>query len=151
MYGAKVTGVDGPTKLEMLKSIGADRVIDYTQADFNHNGEQYDVILDMAAYRSVFKSRKSLTESGIYLLGGGSGAATLQSALLGPLISKFGKRKIAFLLAESRREDLIDMGELFEEGKIAPVIDGSYALKDAGEALRRVGEKQGIGKVLVVP
>lgn len=151
MYGAKVTGVDGPTKLEMLKSIGADHVIDYTQADFNRNGEQYDVILDMAAYRSVFKSRKSLTESGIYLLGGGSGAATLQSALLGPLISKFGKRKVAFLLSESRREDLIDMGELFEEGKIAPVIDGSYALKDAGEALRRVGEKQGIGKVLVVP
>ena len=151
MYGAKVTGVDGPTKVDMLRSIGADHVIDYTQQDFNSNGERYDAILDMAAYRNVFKSRGSLTQSGIYLMGGGSGTATWQSALLGPLISRFGGCRVAFLLAESRREDLIDIGDLVEEGKVTPVIDRSYPLCDAGEALRRVGEKQGIGKVIIVP
>lgn len=70
LYGAEVTGVDGPTKLDMLRSIGADHVIDYSREDFNRNGERYDAILDMAAYRSVFKSRESLTASGIYLMGG---------------------------------------------------------------------------------
>jgi NADPH:quinone reductase-like Zn-dependent oxidoreductase len=151
MYGAKVTGVDGPTKLDMLRSIGADHVIDYTQVDFNRNGERYDAILDMAAYRNVFKSRRSLTTSGIYLMGGGSGTATWQSALLGPVISTLGSRRVVFLLAESRREDLIHIGELFEAGKVTLVIDRSYPLCDAGEALRRVGEKQGIGKVIIVP
>ncbi len=151
LYGAKVTGVDGPSKLDMLRSIGADHVIDYTREDFNRNGERYDAILDMAAYRSVFRSRRSLTSSGIYLMGGGSGTATWQSALLGPVISKFGRGKVAFLLAESRREDLIDVGELCEAGKVTPIIDRSYPLCDAGEALRRVGEKQGIGKVLIIP
>ncbi len=150
-YGAEVTGVDGPTKLEMLRSIGADHVIDYTKEDFTRNGKRYDAILDMAAYRSVFKSRRSLTSSGIYLMGGGSGTATWQSALLGPVISKFGNGRVAFLLAESRREDLIHMGEQFEAGKVTPVIDRSYPLCDAGEALRRVGEKQGIGKVIIIP
>ncbi len=151
LYGAEVTGVDGPSKLDMLRSIGADHVIDYTQEDFNRNGERYDAILDMAAYRSVFRSRRSLTSSGIYLMGGGSSTATWQSALLGPVISKFGRGRVAFLLAESRREDLIDVGELFEAGKVTPIIDRSYPLCDAGEALRRVGEKQGIGKVLIIP
>ena len=151
LYGAEVTGVDGPTKLDMLRSIGADHVIDYTKEDFNRNGKRYDAILDMAAYRSVFKSRRSLASSGIYLMGGGSGMATWQSALLGPVISKFGNRRVAFLLAESRREDLIDMGGLCEAGKVTPVIDRSYPLRDAGEALRRVGEKHGIGNVIIIP
>ncbi len=151
LYGAEVTGVDGPSKLDMLLSIGADHVIDYTQEDFSRNGERYDAILDMAAYRSVFRSRRSLTSSGIYLMGGGSSTATWQSALLGPVISRFGKGRVAFLLAESRRKDLIDVGELFEAGKVTPIIDRSYPLCDAGEALRRVGEKQGIGKVLIIP
>ncbi len=151
LYGAEVTGVDGPSKLDMLRSIGADHVIDYTQEDFICNGERYDTILDMAAYRSVFRSRRSLTSSGIYLMGGGSSTATWQSALLGPVITKFGTGRVAFLLAESRREDLIDVGELFEAGKVTPIIDRSYPLCDAGEALRRVGEKQGIGKVLIIP
>jgi NADPH:quinone reductase-like Zn-dependent oxidoreductase len=151
MYGAEVTGVDGPTKLEMLRNIGADHVIDYTQEDFNRNGQRYNAILDMAAYRNIFKSRRSLAPSGIYLMGGGSGTATWQSALLGSVISRLDSRRIEFLLAESRRQDLIDIGKLSEEGKVTPVLDRSYALQDSGAALRRVGEKQGIGKVIIVP
>ena len=84
-------------------------------------------------------------------MGGGSGTATWQSALLGPILSKFGTGRVAFLLAESRREDLIHMGELFEAGKVTPVIDWGYPLCDTGEALLRVGEKQGISKVIIVP
>ncbi len=150
-YGAEVTAVDGPGKLEMMRSIGADHVIDYTQEDFTRSGQRYDVILDMAAYRSVFESRCSLTPNGIYLLAGGSGTATLQAAFLGPLISRTGDGRVVFLLADSRREDLTDMTELFEAGKIVPVIDGCYPLAEAGEALRRVGDKQSKGKVIITP
>ncbi len=82
---------------------------------------------------------------------GWSGTATWEFELLGPVISKFGSSRVAFLLAESRREDLIHMGGLFEAGKVTPVIDRSYPLCDAGEALRYVGEKQGIGKVILIP
>lgn len=151
MYGAEITGVDGPTKQEMLRSIGADHVIDYSEEDFNLNGKQYDVILDMAAHRSIFESRQSLLPGGIYLLGGGSGTATWQFAFLGPLISLFGQKRVAFLLADSRRNDLIDMMRLVEEGSVTPVIDRTYPLSEADEALRRVGEYQVLGKVLILP
>lgn len=151
MYGAEVTGVDGPSKLEMLRAIGADHVIDYTKEDFTQDGQRYDVILDMAAYRSVFESRRALTRSGVYLMTGGSGTALWQSAFLGPIISQTGNGRVKLLLADSRREDLVFMTELFEAGKVAPVIDRCYSLKDAGEALRRVGEKQSQGKVIITP
>ncbi len=150
-YGAEVTGVDGPSKLEMLRSIGADHVIDYTQEDFTQNGQRYDVILDLAAYRTVFESRRSLTPNGIYLMAGGSGTATWQSAFLGPFISKIGDRRVVFLLANDSRDDLTHMGELFEAGKVVPVIDGCYPLSETGEAIRRLGEKQSKGKVIITP
>jgi NADPH:quinone reductase-like Zn-dependent oxidoreductase len=86
-YGAEVTGVDGPSKLEMLRSIGADRVIDYTHEDFTQDGQRYHVILDLAAYRSVFEIRRALTPDGVYLMAGGSGTVMLQT-ILGPLISR---------------------------------------------------------------
>lgn len=150
-YGAEVTGVDGPSKLEMLRSIGADHVVDYTRADFTRNGQQYDVILDMAAYRTVFESRRSLAPNGIYLMAGGSGTALWQSAFLGPFISMTGNRRVKLLLAAANRADLIFMAELFEAGKVVPVIDRCYPLSEAAEALRRVGEKQSRGKVLITP
>lgn len=151
LYGAEVTGVDGPGKLEMLRSIGADHVVDYTRENFTRNGRRYDVILDLAAYRTVFESRRSLAPGGIYLLAGGSGTATWQSAFLGPLISRFGSRRVVFLVARDSRDDLVHMGELFEAGKVVPVIDGCYPLSETGEALRRVGDKQSKGKVIITP
>lgn len=150
-YGAEVTGVDGPSKLEMLRSIGADHVIDYTREDFTENGQRYDVILDMAAYRTVFESRRSLTAGGIYLMAGGSGTALWQSAFLGPLISKSGKGRVLLLLADASRDDLAFMAELFESGKVVPVIDGCYPLAQAGKALQRLGEKRSLGKVIITP
>ena len=148
-YGAEVTGIDGGHKLEMVRSIGADHVIDYTQEDFTQNGKRYDVILDLAATRTVFDSRRSLTPNGIYLMAGGSGTAMWQSLFLGPLISRTGNRRVAFLMAESRRDDLTLMTELFEAGKVVPVIDRCYPLSEAAEALRRIGEKQSKGKVII--
>lgn len=150
-YGAEVTGVDGPSKLEMLRSIGADHVIDYTQENFTENGERYDVILDMAAYRSVFESRRSLTPDGIYLLAGGSGKAMWQSAFLGPVISKTGNGRVKFLLADWSRDDLNRMAEMFEAGTVVPVIDACYPLAETAEALRCVGEKRSKGKVVITP
>ena len=85
------------------------------------------------------------------MMAGGSGTATWQSAFLGPLVSRFGRGRVIFLLAASRRADLEHIAELFEAGRIRPVIDRSYPLGEAGEALRRVGDKQGIGNVLVIP
>lgn len=151
MYGAEVTGVDGPGKLEMLRTIGADHVIDYTRENFTENGQRYDVILDLAAYRSVFESRRSLTPNGIYLMAGGSWTALLQAALLGPFLSKTGKGRVKLLAAASRSEDLVFMTKLFEAGKVVPVIDRCYPLSEAGEALRRLGEKQSKGKVVITP
>ncbi len=152
LYGAEVTGVDGPGKLEMLRSIGADHVIDYTREDYTQNGQRYDVILDLAAYRTVFESRRSLAPNGIYLMaGGGTGRAMWQSLFLGPLISRTGNGRVAFLLADSKRDDLMHMCELFEAGKVVPVIDGCYPLSETGEALRRLGDKQSNGKVIITP
>lgn len=149
LYGAEVTAVDGPTKLELMRSIGADHVLDYTREDFTRNGERYDVLLDMAAHRSVFESRRSLTPDGIYLMAGGSGTATWQAAFLGPVVSRFGNGRIKFLLADFRREDLEHMVELFEAGKVEPIIDRSYPLEQAADALQRVGDGLGLGKILV--
>jgi NADPH:quinone reductase-like Zn-dependent oxidoreductase len=150
-YGAEVTAVDGAHKLEMLRSIGADHVIDYTQQDFTQNGQHYDAILDLAAYRTVFESRRSLTPNGIYLMAGGSGTAMWQSLFLGPLLSRTGNGRVAFLMAESRRDDLTHMTKLFESKKVVPIIDGCYPLAEASEALRRVGEKHSKGKVIITP
>jgi len=150
-YGAEVTGVDGPAKLEMLRSLGADHVIDYTREDFTRNGKRYDVILDLAAYRSVFECRRSLTPNGMYLVAGGAGRPTWQSAFLGPLISRRGKGRVALLLADYKRDDLVLLVELFEAGKVVPVIDRCYPLEEAGEAIRRLGDKRSLGKVIVKP
>jgi NADPH:quinone reductase-like Zn-dependent oxidoreductase len=148
-YGAEVTAVDGPVKLDMLRSIGADHVIDYTREDFTRTGQQYDVILDMAAYRSIFESRRSLTPNGIYLMAGGSGTALCQAAFLGPFISRTGRGRVKLLLADAKRDDLAVMTSFFASGQVVPVIDGCFPLGEAAAALRRVGEKQSRGKVVI--
>lgn len=148
-YGAEITGVDGPEKLELMRSIGARHVVDYTREDFAHGTRRYDLILDLAAYRTVFESRRALAPGGIYLVAGGSGTATWQSVFLGPLISSRTKGRVAMLLAASRSENLSFMLALVAAGEVVPVVDRSYPLEQAGEALRRVGEKRSQGKVLI--
>jgi len=149
-YGAEVTGVDGPHKLEMLRSIGADHVIDYTSENYTENGRSYDAILDLAAYRSVFESRRSLAPGGIYMMAGGSGQATWQAMFLGPWLS-IGGRRVVYLLAKYRKEDLVAIVELFAAGKFEPVIERCYPLEETAAALLAVGEKRAKGKVVVTP
>lgn len=147
--GAEVTAVDGPTKLELMRSLGADRVIDYTREDFTESAERYDVILDMVAQRSVLHMRRSLTPNGVYLLGGGAGKPTAQAALLGPLLSRTGNGRVVFLLAEPAPENLTHLAELGRSGDVVPVLDACLPLAEADEALRRVGEKRALGKVIL--
>jgi NADPH:quinone reductase-like Zn-dependent oxidoreductase len=145
--GAEVTGVDSARKLEMMRSIGADYVIDYRQDDFTKNGQQYDLILDLVARRSVFDDKRALSPKGSYVLAGGSLARILEVLFLGPLLSR-GGRKIGILGAQAN-QGLAHMVELFEAGTVVPVIDKTYALSEAAEALRYLGEGRALGKVVI--
>lgn len=139
--GAEVTAVDNTGKLEMLRSIGADHVIDYTQEDFTKNGERYDVIFDVIGKSPFSRSIRSLTQSGCYLIGNPS----LSKKVQGAWISKRSSKKVATDAAGHRAEDLIYLKELIEGGKIKAVIDRRYPLEQTSEAHRYVdtGAKKG--------
>ncbi len=147
-YGAEVTGVDSTKKLDMVRSIGADHVIDYTQEDFTKNGQRYDLILDFAAHHSIFDYKRVLSPKGIYVMVGGSMARIFQAVFLGPLISMAGSKKMG-ILAHKPNKDLAFLKELFEAGKVKPVIDRHYPLSEVAEALRYFGEGHHQGKLVI--
>ena len=147
-FGAEVTGVDSTRKLDMVRSLGADHVIDYTQEDFTKNGQRYDLIIDVAAYRSTFYYKRALSPKGAYGVIGGSQARFFQTAFLGPFISMIGSMKIGAVGAKPN-EGLDFLIELFEAGKIVPVIDRSYPLSEVAEAFRYFGEGLVQGKVVI--
>ncbi len=148
-YGAEVTGVDNTGKMEFLRSLGADHVIDYTWEDFTKTGKQYDLILDIIAHRSVFAYKRALRPNGCYFVVGGSAATLFQTLLLGPWIRRTTGKKIRILAVHQNREDLVFITELFEAGKVIPVIDSRYPLSEVPEALRYVGEGRSKGKVVI--
>jgi NADPH:quinone reductase-like Zn-dependent oxidoreductase len=149
-FGAEVTGVDNTKKLEMLRSIGADHVIDYTQEDFTKNGKCYDLILDIAAYHSIFDYKRALSSKGIYAIVGGSRAAIFQAVFIGPLISMIGNKKMGLMAWKpNKKEDLDFIIELIESGKVVPVIDRRYPLNEVAEALRYFEEEHPKGKVVI--
>lgn len=153
--GAEVTGVDSAGKLDMLYSIGADHVIDYTKEDFTA-GQRYDMILDVVAHRSIFDYKRALNPGGSYVMIGGTTARILQLLLLGPLISmdqpasgaRAGK-KMGLLMHKPNTKDLDFITALFEAGKIAPVIGRRYPLCEVPEAIRYLGEGRALGKVVI--
>lgn len=149
LYGAEVTGVDNSGKLEYMRSLGAQHVIDYTQEDFTRSGKQYDLVLDLVAYRPAAAYRRALKPGGMYLFVGGSVATLLQILFLGPWIRRATGKNIRFLAVQPNREDLVSFTELCVSGKIAPVIDRSYPLSEAPEALRRLGAGQVKGKIVI--
>ena len=145
-----MTGVDSTEKLDLLRSIGADRVIDYTQEDFTENGQRYDLILDVVTYRSIFDYKRSLSPKGIYvMLGGGSWVRIFQTLFLGPLISMTGSKKMGILMHKPNIKDLNFMIELFEAGKVKSIIDKRYPFSETVEAFRYFGEGHFKGKVVV--
>ncbi|HSR18865.1 MAG TPA: NAD(P)-dependent alcohol dehydrogenase, partial [Ignavibacteriaceae bacterium] len=148
LYGAEVTGVDNPGKLEMMRSIGFDHVIDYTKEDFTKNGKSYDLILDVKTNRSVFDYARALSPNGIYATVGGSAARLIQVLLLGPFIKKVYKKNICLVMLKQNK-DLAYMNELFESGKVKPVIDGPYRLDEVPKAFRYFGEGNHKGKVVI--
>jgi NADPH:quinone reductase-like Zn-dependent oxidoreductase len=148
LYKVEVTAVDSPGKLDMLRSMSAEHVIDYTQEDFTKNGQRYDLILDVKTNRSIFNCARALSPKGIYVTVGGSIVRLLQALFLGPWISIFSKKKI-LILALKPNKDLAYMNELFETGKLKPVIDGPYKLDEVPKAFNLFGEAVHKGKVVI--
>jgi NADPH:quinone reductase-like Zn-dependent oxidoreductase len=149
-YGAEVTGVDNTEKLDYMRSLGADHVIDYTQEDFTKNGKQYDMILDLIAHRSVFAYARALKPNGHYYAVGGSLATFFQILLLGTWIRRITSKHIRILAVQRNRKDLEFVTELCEAGKIVPVIDRQYRLSEVPEALQYLGEGHAKGKVVII-
>jgi NADPH:quinone reductase-like Zn-dependent oxidoreductase len=148
LYEVEVTGVDSSGKLDMMRSMGFNHVINYKQEDFTKNGKSYDLILDVKTNRSIFDYTRVLSRNGIYVTVGGSLVRLLQALFLGPLISMISKKKICFVALKSNK-DLDYMNELFETGKVKPVIDGSYRIEEVPKALRLFGEGTHKGKVVI--
>jgi NADPH:quinone reductase-like Zn-dependent oxidoreductase len=148
-FGAEVTGVCSARNLDMVRSIGADEVIDYTQEDFTRSGQHYDLILAAAGYRSIFDYKRALGPKGIYVVTGGSMAQIFEPMFLGPWVSMTGSKKMGNLSAKPSQNDLVFVKELFEAGKITPVIDRRYPLSEVAEALRYYGEGHSRGKVVI--
>ena len=149
LYGAEVTGVDNTGKLDFMRSLGADHVIDYTREDFTKNGKQYDFILDLIAYRSALAYARALKPNGSYYAVGGSVATFLQFFLIGPWIRRASGKKVRLLAVQRNRKDLEYITELCKTGKIIPVIDKRYSLSEVPEALRYLGEGHAKGKVVI--
>jgi NADPH:quinone reductase-like Zn-dependent oxidoreductase len=148
-FGAEVTGVCGTGNLDLVRSIGADHVIDYTREDFAAGGPRYDLILAIKGYRSIFDYRRALNPRGVYVMVGGSGSQMLQAMLLGPWISLTGNRRMGNLSSRPSRSDLEVVKGLIETGKVRPVIDRRFPLGQVAEAIRYYGEGHARGKVVI--
>jgi NADPH:quinone reductase-like Zn-dependent oxidoreductase len=144
-FGAEVTGVDSTRKLDMLRSIGADQVIDYTQEDFTKSGETYDVIFDVVGKSSFSGSIRSLKQNGRYLLANPG----LSQMVRGLWTTMRSSKKVIFGAASQKTEDLIFLKELIEAGKIKSVIDRRYPLEQTAEAHRYVETGQKKGNVVI--
>ena len=128
--------------------LGADQVIDYTLEDFTKNGQCYDLIIDVVANRSIFDYMRALSPNGILVMVGGSMPALFQTLFLGPWISMMGSKKMG-ILAHEPNKNLVYMKELFETGKVVPIIDRCYKLSETPDALRYFGEGHAQGKVVI--
>jgi NADPH:quinone reductase-like Zn-dependent oxidoreductase len=155
-YGADVTGVCSTKNLDMVRSLGADHVIDYTKEDFTKGDQRYDVILDNVANHSLSECRRVLNPDGKYVLIGGGGVNEskwvgpgLTHALKAMFLSKFVSQKMGMMLAELNHDDLAFLAGLMQSGKVTPVIDRTYKLSDLGDAIRYLEQGHARGKVVI--
>jgi NADPH:quinone reductase-like Zn-dependent oxidoreductase len=144
-FGAEVTGVCSTRNLDLVRSIGADQVIDYTREDFTQKEQRYDLIIDIVANRSISDYMRALSPKGNYV----SVAFNASSVFLGPLISMTGSKKVSQLSHKTNVKDLVYMKELIEAGKVVPVIDRRYPLSEVAEAFRYYAEGHPSGKVVI--
>ena len=152
-FGADVTGVCSTRNLDMVRSIGADHVIDYTKEDFTRTGQRYDFILDNVGNHSLSELRRALTPTGVLVPNAGrfdnrwfAGAGRIVGALV---VSRFVSQTLRTFLVSLKREDLIVLKDLIEAGKVTPVIDRTYPLSQISRAMGYVGEGHTQGKVVV--
>ena len=154
-FGADVTGVCSTRNVDMVRSLGADRVIDYTKEDFTKSGERYDVVLDNVANRSLSECRRVLTPKGKYVLIGGGGAN--EQGLIGPFAriinttvqSPFVSQQMGMMMAELNHNDLAILGDMMQSGKLKPVIDRTYKLSEVPAAIAYLEEGHARGKVVI--
>src|ERR1022692_725779 len=152
-FGAYVTGVCSTRNVDMVRLIGADRVIDYTQEDFTNSGQRYDLIFDSVGNHSLLACRRVLNPKGKYIAVGGPSSrwmiGPLTSAITAPVLSRLVDRKFVTFIAKGSKEDLTVMHELMEAGKVTPVIDKRYRLSEVPEAIRYLEEGHARGKVVI--
>jgi NADPH:quinone reductase-like Zn-dependent oxidoreductase len=147
-FGTEVTAVCGPRSVDVVRSIGADHVLDYTTDDFARAGPVYDTILAVNGDRSIWDYRRALRPSGVYVMTGGSNRQLFHALFLGPLLS-FGNQKFGNLLTRPSQRDLVQLRELIEAGQVKPVIDRRYTLDEVPEAVRYIEEGHARGKVVI--
>jgi NADPH:quinone reductase-like Zn-dependent oxidoreductase len=151
--GAEVTGVCSTDKIEFVRSLGADHVIDYTKVDYTRGTERYDWIVDTDSHHPILRVRRALRPNGVYVTLGGTSIPIFAALLLGPLISRFSDRWSGLLLwwKPFHAADVTTLKELIAAGKVKPVIDRRFALSEVVDALRWVDDGRARGKVIVVP
>ncbi|MFQ6019949.1 MAG: NAD(P)-dependent alcohol dehydrogenase, partial [Dehalococcoidia bacterium] len=150
-FGAEVTGVCSTRNLDMVRSIGADHVIDYTQEDFTKNGQTYDLIYCAVGNRSAADYKRALNPNGICVVAGFTTMSHMlfQVLFLGAWVSMTGSRKMVTFIMKPNKKDLVFMKELLEAGKVTPVIDRRYTLSEVAEALRYLEKGHAQGKVVI--
>lgn len=152
-FGAEVTGVCSTSKLDLVRSIGADFVIDYTREDFVDGARRYDVILDIAGNRAVSQLRRALTETGVLVFVGGEDGGSIFGGLdrqLGGMIGAlFSKQKVRSFVSMTSRQDLQALTELIESGKLTPIIDRTYPLASTADAIRQLENSKTRGKLVI--
>ncbi len=152
-YGAEVTGVCSTTKIDLVQSVGADHVVDYTRVDLTSGGHRYDVILDAGGNRPLRQLRRALAPRGtLVIVGGETGGRWLggfDRALRAPLLSLFLRQQLGTLMCSENAADLLVLTELIESGKLTPVIDKSYPLSQTADAIRYMQEGHARGKVVI--
>jgi NADPH:quinone reductase-like Zn-dependent oxidoreductase len=151
--GAQVTGVCSTTKVEMVRSIGADHVIDYTREDFTEGDQRYDLILDIGGNSSLARLRRALVPRGTLVITGGEGGGRwlggTDRQIRALMLSPFVGQKLGTFISKENHEDMIVLKELIESGKVAPVIDRTYPLSQVPEAIRYLQEGHAQGKVVI--
>ena len=151
-FGAEVTGVCSTRNVDMVRSIGAEHVFDYTKDDYTESGKQYDLIIDMVGNHSLSANRRALKPEGTFVIVGG-GKGNWLGPLMGPIkalmLSPFVGQEFVMLLAELRKDDLAIVGDLMQAGKVAPVIDRRYRLSEVPAAIRYSEEGHAQGKIVI--
>jgi len=148
-FGTEVTAVCSTDKMDLVKSLGADHVIDYTRENFTQNSIKYDLIYAANGYHSIFDYKRSLNSGGKYVMSGGSGRQMFQAMIYGPMLSAIGNKKLGGFVAEPCQSDLDYIKNLLETRQIKPVIDRQYPLNKIADAFRYFEEGHARGKIVI--